>query len=290
MKEAGKVQENHSRKAGERIAEARQALGLKLEDIAERTRIPLRHLEAIETSNFNVLPAPTYSVGFVKTYAKTVGLDAEAIGADFRSERGAMQAPRPDLTPFEPADPSRVPPRLLATIAFATALLLAVFYLVWRGGAGVEEQQLAAGTAPTAPSLAAPAAPAPSVASAKPLAPTAPAAADRVELVATDTIWIKVSEKNGPTLFMGALNPGQSYVVPADARDPRLLTGRPYALRVKIGATTFPTISPKDTTIRDISLKAPALAVYAKAEADAARPKSNAPAARIGANPGQRAD
>ena len=50
--------------AGEQLRVAREAKGLSLEDIASQTRIPRRHLESIEQSDWTRLPAPTYSIGF----------------------------------------------------------------------------------------------------------------------------------------------------------------------------------------------------------------------------------
>lgn len=246
------------KRVGERIAEARTALKLELEDIAERSRIPLRHLEAIETSNYDALPAAPYSVGFAKTFARMVGLDGDEIASDFRAERGDMLVQRPEYTPFEPADPSRVPPSLLAMIALGTAIVLLVAYLLWRGtGASEERQRLAAGTSPdvvaTAPAKPAPTGPV------KPATALPPRADAPVVLIATDRVWIKVSEAGGPTLFMGELASGQRYPVPPDAKDPRLLTGRPQVLRTEIGNHVIPALGIGDRTISNVSLKGPAL-------------------------------
>lgn len=265
MKEAGPMQESEIQRIGDRIAEARRALGIELEDIAQKTRIPLRHLIAIEASNFEALPASTYSVGFVKTYARLLGLDADAVGAEFREERGETLPPRSEHTPFEPADPSRVPPRLLATIALATAIVIALIYVMWRSAESDSRTPLAAGT-DQPPAATVPTAPQDNGEPASPPANAPITDSDRVELTATDTVWIKVTDA-GATLFMGELAPGQTYAVPADAKDPRLLTGRPYALRATVGARMIPAVSPSELTIRNVSLKAPALAEFAAAAA-----------------------
>ena len=65
---------------GERLAEARREAGLELADVATRTRIPLRQLEALETGRYADLPAITYCIGFAKSYARAVGLDDKTIG------------------------------------------------------------------------------------------------------------------------------------------------------------------------------------------------------------------
>jgi cytoskeleton protein RodZ len=247
------------KRVGERLAAARAALKLELEDIAERSRIPLRHLQAIEASNFEALPASTYSIGFVKTFARMVGLDGNEIATAFRAERGDTLAQREEYTPFEPADPSRVPPNLLVMIALGTAVVLLIAYLIWRGaGSNDERQQMAAGTSPEASTPAAPAATANRPASAKPALP-APSPADKVILTASENVWVKISEKDGPTLFMGELTPGQNYEVPADAKDPRLLTGRPQVLSARIGARVIPELGSAKRSISNVSLKGPAL-------------------------------
>jgi len=267
MKDTGPKTMSETPSVGERLAEARNRLGLELEDIAERTRIPVRHLVAIETSTWDSLPATTYAAGFVKTYARIVDLDPEALSSEFRAERGETPGINIEYTPFEPADPSRVPPRLLAMIGLGAAVAFALLYLVWRGVGGYEERaSIAAGTVPQ-PEAAAPAKPAPRP---RPLPPAPAPLSDStpVVLTATDQVWLKVSEKDGETLFMGQLEPGQSYTVPATAKDPRLLTGRPQSLRATIGDRTLATLGDPKTTIRDVSLKGPALIAR-----DAALPK-----------------
>jgi transcriptional regulator with XRE-family HTH domain len=286
MNEAEPARRPQSKKVGERIAEARVALKLQLEDIAERSRIPMRHLEAIEASNYEALPAAPYSAGFAKTFARMVGLDGEQIAADFRAERGDSLVQRSEYTPFEPADPSRVPPRLLAMIAFGTAVVLLIAYLAWRGGgAGEERQQLAAGTSPEiVANIAAPTVSAPAPRLAVPRAAPAVSPMASVVLTATDKVWIKVSESGGPTLFMGELAPGQKYVVPADAKDPRLLTGRPQMLRTQVGAHVIPVLGSGDKTISNVSLKGPALI-----EREAAMSAASAPRPPISADTPQTA-
>ena len=65
---------------GERLRAAREEKKLSLEDLAAQTRIPQRHLANIETGEWDSLPAPTYTIGFAKSYASAVGLDRIEIG------------------------------------------------------------------------------------------------------------------------------------------------------------------------------------------------------------------
>ncbi|MBO9599356.1 MAG: helix-turn-helix domain-containing protein [Cohnella sp.] len=64
---------------GALLRKAREQRGYSLDDIQETTKIRKRYLEAIETGDYKVLPGSFYVRAFVKTYAETVGLDAEEV-------------------------------------------------------------------------------------------------------------------------------------------------------------------------------------------------------------------
>ncbi|MGQ9571767.1 MAG: helix-turn-helix domain-containing protein [Dehalococcoidia bacterium] len=57
------------------LQRARQARGLTLEEVERDTRISRRYLEALENENFGLLPAPVYARGFLRTYARYLGLE-----------------------------------------------------------------------------------------------------------------------------------------------------------------------------------------------------------------------
>lgn len=60
---------------GEKLKSIRQERNLTLREIADRTRIPLSNLEAIEAGNPERLPAPVFVKGFLRSYAIELGLD-----------------------------------------------------------------------------------------------------------------------------------------------------------------------------------------------------------------------
>ncbi|WEK56124.1 MAG: helix-turn-helix domain-containing protein [Candidatus Cohnella colombiensis] len=64
---------------GALLRKAREQRGYTLDDIQEYTKIRKRYLEAIEAGEYKVLPGSFYVRAFVKTYAETVGLDAEEV-------------------------------------------------------------------------------------------------------------------------------------------------------------------------------------------------------------------
>lgn len=248
---------------GEQLTAERQRQQLELSDIAARTRIPLRHLEAIESGRHGDLPALPYSAGFVKTYANLLGLDGQALSRAFRDQLGEARRAHFEPEAYEPVDPSRLPSRLLAMIALGVALLLGMGYLLLRfENDNVDLAKLAADTVrDVRPVLVRSAAPPVAVEPAAPAIPTGP-----ITLVAAEDVWVKVSEADGSrTYVMDVLKAGQSFTMPDDAVDPILRTGRPQVLKVMIGETELPPAGEPDRLVRAYSLKRDNLVAIATA-------------------------
>lgn len=64
---------------GQRLASARQAKGLSLDYVAEKLKLSVHQVEAIEAEDFSHLPAPVFVRGFVRNYARLVGLDPSSL-------------------------------------------------------------------------------------------------------------------------------------------------------------------------------------------------------------------
>lgn len=62
---------------GTRLVRAREARGLTLEDAERDTRISRRYLQALESEQFEAIPAPVYARGFLRSYSQYLGLDAQ---------------------------------------------------------------------------------------------------------------------------------------------------------------------------------------------------------------------
>jgi len=73
-------------RVGAELRAARLRLGWSLEEIAQGLRIRLPFLEAIEEGRIGDLPGAAYAVGFVRTYATTLGLDPDEVSRRFRAE------------------------------------------------------------------------------------------------------------------------------------------------------------------------------------------------------------
>ena len=212
-----------------------------------RRRIPRRHLESIETADWDALPAPTYTTGFAKSYASAVGLDRTEIGDQLRAEMGGQRFTANTMETFEPADPRRTMPKWLV-IGTIVSLVVIVAVMSWLNNRSLEQPDEASSTIiAQAPTNAPPA-------QQQPAQPAAPAAHAPVVLAATAPVWFQVSEKGGATLFSGMLQPGQTYAVPAAATAPVLKTGKPEALTINVGNQVAPPVGPPAKTVADVSL------------------------------------
>ena len=229
---------------GERLRAAREERGLSLEDVAAQTRIPQRHLVAIENADWDSLPAPTYTIGFAKSYASAVGLERTDIGNQLREEMGGQRFASNSADVFEPADPARTMPKGLV-IGAIIAVIILIAVMSWLNKRSLEQPE------PTTNAGAAESSsPAPKASKPAP-APSAPAVVQGpVVITAIAPAWIQVTDQ-GKTLFEGLLQPGQTYSVPPAATAPMLKAGKPEALKVSVGTTIAPSIGPpgKVTTV-----------------------------------------
>ena len=75
---------------GALLRASRLRFGQDLREVADLLRIRYPYLEAIEESRFNDLPGSAYAVGFVRTYAEYLGLDADEVVRRFKSETENM--------------------------------------------------------------------------------------------------------------------------------------------------------------------------------------------------------
>ena len=118
---------------GARLRSAREAHGLSLDDIANRTRVPTRHLKAIEEDAFDQLPAAPYSVGFAKAFADAVGLNREEIGREFRAEKEGYGGADSGLT-YVSDEPRPSGSGGIVRIALILVIIAAIAFGLWKSG------------------------------------------------------------------------------------------------------------------------------------------------------------
>nr|MBO2483703.1 hypothetical protein [Bacillota bacterium] len=86
---------------GRTLRQAREDRGLSLREIARETKIPVRHLEALESGDLASLPGPVYAKAFLRHYARAVGLDPDQLFEEFAQKLAVLeQAAAPAPAPF----------------------------------------------------------------------------------------------------------------------------------------------------------------------------------------------
>ena len=83
---------------GERLRKARQAMGLGQDDIASELRLDLKVIQALENGDLENLPGPMFTAGYLRNYARFVGLPADELVAQYvKSETTDLPSVGKDL-------------------------------------------------------------------------------------------------------------------------------------------------------------------------------------------------
>jgi cytoskeleton protein RodZ len=101
----------------------RERQKLSLHEVAERLRLRAKQLQALEEGDYDSLPGQTFVIGFIRSYATSLGLDAVAVVDLYKSETGASSK-APDLAFPEPTSEGRMPRISLMGVSALMALLL----------------------------------------------------------------------------------------------------------------------------------------------------------------------
>ena len=245
---------------GARLLRARESAGLSRAHMANVTKIPERHLAAIEASNFSALPARTYAVGFSRSYAKALGLDEREVVDAVRAELAQHHpAPVRAAPAFEPGDPARVPAARFAGLAALAALLVIVagIAFAWRS------YYAPAGTLPSIlpEETAAP----PASASAAPVAPTANGPV--VFTALAPAVWVKFTDGSGKQIMQKEMAQGETFTVPQDLAEVKIWTAHPEALAITVGGQPVAKLAETQQTVKDVPVTAAALLARTAASA-----------------------
>ena len=82
--------------SGPLLRQVREAIGVELREIAERSKIGMAYLQALEGEVFAKLPAAVYVRGFLAEYARALGLDAERVKQTYLDRYRAARGPTHD--------------------------------------------------------------------------------------------------------------------------------------------------------------------------------------------------
>src|SRR5271165_5056824 len=109
------------RSAGDLLKQQREALGLELDGVAAALRIKPDYLAALEAGRPDLLPGPTYAIGFVRAYGDHLRLDGNEILRRFKAESKGLDT-KPDLAFPMPLGERSIPGGAMLLVALILAL------------------------------------------------------------------------------------------------------------------------------------------------------------------------
>lgn len=112
---------------GTTLRECREERGEDLRYVAQMLRIRYPYLRAIEEGLVDELPGRTYAIGFVRTYAEHLGLDAKELVVRFKAEVEGLNS-RSDLNFPAPIPEGKIPSGAILLVGIIVAALI---YAVW---------------------------------------------------------------------------------------------------------------------------------------------------------------
>jgi cytoskeletal protein RodZ len=112
---------------GEKLRQAREERGISISEVAEQTRISPMYLELIENDNYKPLPGGIFNKGFVKAYAKYVGIDEQEALQDYArlitQNEENVEDSQPRYRPEVLTDDARSASSFVPTVVFAGIIL-----------------------------------------------------------------------------------------------------------------------------------------------------------------------
>ena len=119
---------------GNTLREARTRQGLSIHDAEEATKIRTRYLQALEEEDFEVIPGSTFVMGFMRTYASYLGLDADMLVEEYRNRYDPRYLDAHRLPTTRVRTRSARPPSSRSNyVVVAILALIIILVLAWIG-------------------------------------------------------------------------------------------------------------------------------------------------------------
>jgi hypothetical protein len=246
---------------GEELRREREIRGISLKEIADATKISKRFLEAIERNDHQTLPAPVFTRGFVREYARYLGLNSEemvnrynyAAASDDRIEKPPQiekypQTPVRDITPKPP--PKRgIPPAYARVNRNAIAITFIVIALAAVGYWAVQYKRDRDAAAEVAPLVAAT-----SSAAVPPALQPAAAPADdsnlRLAIEVLEDAWVTL-DADGKTVVNARMTKGERRTFEASDAFRFRTIGNAAGLRLTLNGAVLPALGEDGEVIKN---------------------------------------
>jgi cytoskeletal protein RodZ len=108
----------------------REALGLSLADVFQRTRISVAYLRAIENNDFHLLPVPVYAKNFIKIYARVLGIDSRPMLINYEDYLHSRKGSPEGISKGNPLFRRIASPKIYLGITFVLIVISVVAWLI----------------------------------------------------------------------------------------------------------------------------------------------------------------
>lgn len=231
------------------LRQQREMREIHLNEISDRTKISLRYLRAMEQDNFELLPGLIFVKGFLREYAKYVGLNPDEVVNFYLS----TQEPEDTADVVEdPSESSRPRGRGLLLAMLGILLLALLSYFLFSYLSREREQ-----TTDTAPPFGAPMAPAPVQEETAEPEPGVEATSETNPLAVTldfsEDCWVEVVVDDGEQRVDRRFVQGESLTLTARDNVVFQTLGNARGVSVQVNGTPFP-LDPNRRVLRDLRI------------------------------------
>ena len=247
---------------GEELRREREIRGISLKEISDATKISKRFLEAIERNDHRTLPAPVFTRGFVREYARYLGLNVDELvtrynygaAGDDRIEQSAHLERLVELqtTGREPLPKKGIPPpyaRIDRNVYILLIIVVALAGLTWwavKHKGAIRDEIAGVTSRPEPRRTRAPAA------TQKPAPPPVTPAPDTMRLVidVSDDSWVTL-DADGKTVINDELRHGERRVVEAKDSFHFRTVGNAAGLKLALNDVPLPPLGRDGQVIHD---------------------------------------
>lgn len=231
----------------------REMREIDLREIADKTKISLRYLKAMEQDRFEVLPAPVFARGFLREYARYVGLNPDEVvnfylsahAEEDEGEATGVSSPPPKSGGLSSGPLTRSALLILLVVLVVAAL---VYLFVYQRNSSDQQE---AAPPPIAPPVEMQPAAEPVEPSAVPAGEPAPSAPLVVTLDFTEQCWVE-ARVDGSEQVSRLFVAGESLRLEAEERVVLQTLGNADGVEVQVNGRPFPVTASPSGTARGI--------------------------------------
>ena len=245
---------------GELLRRTRLHYGQSLEDVAHNLNIRPRQLDAIENGDLDALPAPVYTIGFIRAYADYLKLDTQQVVNLFKAQSHVGTNTKRDLNfPMPKADNTIPKWWIIALGLCAAVLILFMWGVLHKDGSTPAVPVIIDEAVIMPPEIAQTEAPSEqTIKEENEEQPTPTAQPANIVIMVLEDSWVEVKDTDGKRIVARVLKKGESYNVESSP-DLLMTLGNAGGVVLSINEKDIAPIGKSGEIVRDVPLDADTL-------------------------------